>query len=111
MLDLSKIFGKKNRSKDTAKDRLKLVLVHDRANVSPEILEKIDLKDNILHLYDILDRTLTRRESLVIRLRYGLYNKKSLTQREVADMLGISRSYVSRIEKAALEKLRKEFEK
>ncbi|MBE7023597.1 MAG: cell division topological specificity factor MinE [Clostridia bacterium] len=48
MLDLSKIFGKKNRSKDTAKDRLKLVLVHDRANVSPEFLEKI--KDEIMQV-------------------------------------------------------------
>ena len=48
MLDLSKIFGKKNRSKDTAKDRLKLVSVHDRANVSPEFLKKI--KDEIMQV-------------------------------------------------------------
>ena len=48
MLDLSKIFSRKNRSKDTAKDRLKLVLVHDRANVSPEFLEKI--KDEIMQV-------------------------------------------------------------
>ena len=48
MLDLSKIFGKKNRSKDAAKDRLKLVLVHDRANVSPEFLQKI--KDEIMQV-------------------------------------------------------------
>lgn len=48
MLDLSKIFGKKNRSKDAAKDRLKLVLVHDRANVSPEFLQTI--KDEIMQV-------------------------------------------------------------
>ncbi len=48
MLDLSRIFGRKNRSKDTAKDRLKLVLVHDRANVSPEFLQKI--KDEIMQV-------------------------------------------------------------
>ncbi len=48
MLDLSKIFSRKNRSKDTAKDRLKLVLVHDRANVSPEFLKKI--KDEIMQV-------------------------------------------------------------
>lgn len=48
MLDLSKIFGKKNSSKNTAKDRLKLVLVHDRANVSPEFLETI--KDEIMQV-------------------------------------------------------------
>ena len=77
----------------------------------PEILEKIDLKDNIIHLYQVLDQVLTKREYTVIKMRYGLFNLKSLTQREVADMLGISRSYVSRIEKGALLKLRKEFEK
>ncbi|MDO4744368.1 MAG: cell division topological specificity factor MinE [Clostridia bacterium] len=48
MLDLSKIFGRRNNSKDTAKDRLKLVLVHDRANVSPEFLKKI--KDEIMQV-------------------------------------------------------------
>ncbi len=48
MLDLSKIFGKKNRSKDVAKDRLKLVLVHDRVNVSPDFLETI--KDEIMQV-------------------------------------------------------------
>lgn len=48
MLDLSKIFGRRNRSKDAAKDRLKLVLVHDRANVSPEFLQKI--KDEIMQV-------------------------------------------------------------
>ena len=48
MLDLSRIFGRKNNSKDTAKDRLKLVLVHDRANVSPEFLKKI--KDEIMQV-------------------------------------------------------------
>jgi len=48
MLDLSRIFGRKTRSKDAAKDRLKLVLVHDRANVSPEFLQKI--KDEIMQV-------------------------------------------------------------
>ena len=48
MIDLSKIFSRKNRSKDTVKDRLKLVLVHDRANVSPEFLKKI--KDEIMQV-------------------------------------------------------------
>ncbi len=48
MLDLSRIFGRRNNSKDMAKDRLKLVLVHDRANVSPEFLNKI--KDEIMQV-------------------------------------------------------------
>lgn len=48
MLDLSKIFGRRTNSKDAAKDRLKLVLVHDRANVSPDFLNKI--KDEIMQV-------------------------------------------------------------
>ena len=52
---------------------------------------------------------LTPRERTVINLRYGLSGKKALTQREVAEKLGISRSYVSRLEKSALDKLRAHF--
>lgn len=51
------------------------------------------------------------REKLVLELRYGLYNGEEVTQREIADMLGISRSYVSRIEKKALKKLYVEMNK
>ena len=76
---------------------------------SPSILERIDLKENILHLYGVLSQVLTPREEQVIRMRYGLYNQKSRTQREVARVLGISRSYVSRIEKNAIQKLQQEF--
>ena len=76
---------------------------------SPSILERIDLKENILHLYGVLSQVLTPREEQVIRMRYGLYNQKSRTQREVARVLGISRSYVSRIEKNAIQKLQREF--
>lgn len=47
----------------------------------------------------------------MIRMRYGLFGKKAYTQREIAELLGISRSYVSRIEKKALEKMRGEFER
>ena len=46
------------------------------------------------------------RERLVLKMRYGLYNGEEYTQREIAKQLGISRSYVSRIEKSAIEKLR-----
>ena len=56
-------------------------------------------------LYAAMDRSLTERERQIIRLRYGLGGKAPLTQREVADLCGISRSYVSRIEKKALGKL------
>ena len=50
------------------------------------------------------------REKTVLIMRYGLYGTKEYTQREIADMLGISRSYVSRLEKKVVEKLRSEFE-
>ena len=54
----------------------------------------------------LVGRVLTPRERKIISLRYGLGGKKAMTQREIADAMGISRSYVSRIEKSALEKLR-----
>ena len=60
-------------------------------------------------MYRLIDELLTAREREIICLRYGLYQKKPVTQREIAGMFGISRSYVSRIEKRALEKLRAEF--
>jgi RNA polymerase sigma factor (sigma-70 family) len=53
------------------------------------------------------DRVLTEREAYIMRKRYGLFGEEELTQREIAKSLGISRSYVSRIEKKALEKLKK----
>lgn len=62
-------------------------------------------------LYDKMKQTLKKREQLVLQMRYGLFNGDELTQREIADMLGISRSYVSRIEKKALKKLNEEMEK
>ena len=76
-----------------------------------EIPEKIDLKDNIVYLYQVLDQVLTKRERQVLTMRYGLYGRQSVTQRETAAILGISRSYVSRIEKTAVQKLQKAFEK
>ena len=54
-----------------------------------------------------LDKVLTEREAMIIKKRYGLFGEEELTQREIADCMGISRSYVSRIEKRALEKLKK----
>ncbi|NLZ83888.1 MAG: sigma-70 family RNA polymerase sigma factor, partial [Clostridiales bacterium] len=60
--------------------------------------------------YGMLGKVLTDREREIIYLRYGLNNKKEVTQREIANKLGISRSYVSRIEKKALRKLKDCFE-
>lgn len=70
---------------------------------------KIALKDDIRILYNKLESILTPRERLVLKMRYGLYNQEEYTQREIAKQLGISRSYVSRIEKGAIEKLREHF--
>jgi len=70
---------------------------------------KITLKDDIRLLYEKLESELSPRERLVLKMRYGLYNQEEYTQREIADQLGISRSYVSRIEKSAIEKLREHF--
>lgn len=70
---------------------------------------KIALKDDIKLLYAKLESVLSPRERLVLKMRYGLYNQEEYTQREIAARLGISRSYVSRIEKSAIEKLREYF--
>ncbi|MDE5864429.1 MAG: RNA polymerase sporulation sigma factor SigK [Lachnospiraceae bacterium] len=75
-----------------------------------DIAEHVILEDNIRQLYDILERQLDSREIQVLTLRYGLFGKQPLTQREVAKQMSISRSYVSRIEKKALLKLRREFD-
>lgn len=72
----------------------------------PEAFEKIVAKENIKKLYELLHRVLTDREQKVLILRYGLYGGKEYTQSEVAKRLSISRSYISRIEKNAIEKLR-----
>jgi len=63
----------------------------------------------VIRLYQQVESVLSQRERMVLKLRYGLYNEEEYTQREIAAMLGISRSYVSRIEKSAIEKLRNFF--
>lgn len=71
--------------------------------------DEVVLKENIKILYSKLESVLSQRERLVLKMRYGLYNEEEYTQREIAKRLGISRSYVSRIEKSAIEKLRPYF--
>lgn len=70
-----------------------------------DITEQIILDDNIRILYEAIKECLDDREIKVLSLRYGLFDEQPLSQREVAGLLGISRSYVSRIEKKALQKL------
>ena len=74
-----------------------------------KVAEKIHLKENIQTLYEKVEKELSQRERIILKMRYGLYNGEEYTQREIARQLGISRSYVSRIEKGAVEKLRKSF--
>ena len=70
---------------------------------------QIALKQDVKKLYQKLESHLSPRERLVLKMRYGLYEGEEYTQREIAAQLGISRSYVSRIEKSAIEKLREHF--
>lgn len=72
------------------------------------VLEKVESNLQIRALYKKLAESLTKRESSILIMRYGLIDGKCKTQREIAINLGISRSYVSRIEKKALKKLKKE---
>lgn len=76
-----------------------------------DLLERISLREDSRRLHACVERVLNAREKEIIILRYGLEHRPPLPQREVAAMLNISRSYVSRLEKKALEKLRAEMEK
>ena len=71
-----------------------------------DLLELVTTRESVEQLRRAVAENLTEQERLVVSLRYGLEGKTPLRQREVADITGISRSYVSRIEKRALEKLR-----
>ena len=74
-----------------------------------DVVKNYSLKQDIDYLYQLHPKVLSPREQEIITLRYGLYGQKELTQREIAKRLNISRSYVSRIEKNALLKLREHF--
>lgn len=93
---------------ETDKEGNTLTLIDVIADDS-DITEEIDRKMKIEKLKVIIGGVLDDREYRIISMRYGLGGRKELTQREVAKKLGISRSYVSRIEKAALEKLKSKF--
>ena len=72
------------------------------------VVEKVESNIQIRALYAKINTALSEREGEIIRMRYGLVDGKCKTQREIASLLGISRSYVSRIERKALKKLKKE---
>ncbi|MBD5540533.1 MAG: RNA polymerase sporulation sigma factor SigK [Lachnospiraceae bacterium] len=75
-----------------------------------DAFEVLSVREDVERLRKILRGTLSQRELEVIKLRYGLVGERELTQREIGQLMGISRSYVSRIEKKALRKLRIAFE-
>lgn len=74
-----------------------------------DIVEEIDTKIKLQKLRLIINGVLDERELEIIKMRYGIGGYQELTQHDIAKKLGISRSYVSRIEKSALEKLRRKF--
>ena len=75
-----------------------------------DLLEKISTREQLRQLRDAIETVLTDQEREVVQLRYGLTGQPPMRQREVAEVTGISRSYISRIEKKALQKLRKAIE-
>lgn len=79
-------------------------------NDEPDIVEQMELGKNVKKLYELIPQVLTDREQEILSKRYGLKNSRPVTQREIAKELNISRSYVSRIEKKAIEKLKKCFD-
>jgi RNA polymerase sporulation-specific sigma factor len=91
---------------DTDKDGNALELM-DVVGVDDTMLEDLHDRESAEKLHRLVRECLTEREAEVIRLRYGLGGTVPLTQREVAASFGISRSYISRIEKKALGKLKK----
>ena len=98
-----------NETIDTDKDGNPLTLL-DVLAVDDHILDDLDRKLNTQKLGKFISEELSEREKTIIVLRYGLNGQQPLTQKNIADRLGISRSYVSRIETKALRRLRKRFD-
>ena len=99
-----------NEEIDSDTDGNALTLM-DIMSSEDDIVENLDKKIQTEKLPEYINETLTPREKLIIKLRYGLDGKDPLTQREVAKMLKISRSYVSRIEKKALSELKRRYDR
>ncbi len=98
-----------NEPVETDKDGNALTLI-DLLDDGEDIHEKVDMLMRSRELYGFLNSCLDKRELELIILRYGLYGKAPHTQNETAKILGISRSYVSRIEKKAIQKLKKRYD-
>lgn len=95
-----------NETIDIDKDGNPLTYM-DIIKIDDTIADDLDRRECSAMAMYYIENELTERERIIIKLRYGLLNSKPITQREVSQKLGISRSYVSRIEKSALEKIRR----
>lgn len=107
--------AKKKRAKDvslyepigTDKEGNQIHLLDVVESVEPDIVEQMEKERLITRMLALIPEVLSHREYEIVCMRYGLFGVKAMTQREIASGIGISRSYVSRIEKRAIEKLRK----
>ena len=90
---------------ETGTDGAALSLL-DVVSEDEDLLERVSTREAVRKMLQVMAQELSEQERLVLTLRYGLGGAKAHRQREVAQVTGISRSYVSRIEKRALEKLR-----
>ena len=95
---------------DTDKDGNPLTLI-DILAVDDDFTRNLERETYLSKLRKFIDETLDEREKKIIDMRFGLDGSKPKTQQEIADILGISRSYISRIEKKSLDLLRKRYEK
>jgi len=95
---------------ETGKDGTALSLMDVICSEEDDLFEQLSDKEIYAKLYQKIGTCLDPREREIVLLRYGIGNRKPLTQREIAQKCGISRSYVSRIEKKALQKLEKALE-
>lgn len=98
-----------NETIDVDRDGNPLTYI-DVISAPDTIAEDLDRKTHIEKIYSLISKKLTGRERHIIVMRFGLDGNAPMTQKDVAEKLGISRSYVSRIEKAAIEKIKHELE-
>lgn len=108
--------NKKTRSEVSLQDPIgidkegsEISLIDILGSEADDVIDEVDLKIQVKKLYKKMGNCLKDREKIIILLRYGLTSEGCKTQREIAKRLGISRSYVSRLEKRAVKKLNKAF--
>lgn len=86
-----------------------MILADVLGDANPSVLNEMTMEEDIRNLYVAIDK-LNKREKEIIIMRFGLYGEVAMTQKEVADTLGISQSYISRLEKRIIDKMRNEIE-